>query len=206
MLKRVDVTFYDTFTYAPKPPQVPITHDNFYLAFALQDPDTYDPFIDEGVYIPKGYFKRAEMKGDAFDWKEIPIEIERYQREKFGKSYQKAYEHIDLSKYYCFKDLNNFILEGHFSYLLYSFFYVEYYPCRNTSESKTCQPIETIDHYLKNTFLSFEIENIELTPKDYKNPTRPRNVDVYTTVGKKLFQEIHVFFEVADIETDMDWF
>ena len=34
MLKRVDVTFYDTFTYAPKPPQVPITHDNFYVAFA----------------------------------------------------------------------------------------------------------------------------------------------------------------------------
>ena len=60
MLKRVDVTFYDTFTYAASPPQVPITHDNFYLAFALQDPDTYDPFIDEGVYIPKGYFKELK--------------------------------------------------------------------------------------------------------------------------------------------------
>ena len=62
------------------------------------------------------------MKGDTFDWQEIPIEIERCQREKFGKSYQEAYEHIELSNYYCFKDLNNFILEGHFSYLLYSFF------------------------------------------------------------------------------------
>ena len=97
-------------------------------------------------------------------------------------------------------------MEGHFSYLLYSFFYIEFYPCRNTSESKTCQPIEVIDHYLKNTFISFEIENIELTPKNFKSPTRPRNVDVYTTVGKKLFQEIHVYFEVVDIETDMDWF
>ena len=206
MLKRVDVTFYDTFTYAPKPPQVPITHDNFYLAFALEDPDTYDPFINEGVYFPKGYFKRAEMIGDTFEWKEIPIEIERCQREKFGKSYQEVFEHIDLSGYYCFKDLNNFILEGHFSYLLYSFFYIEFYPCVNTTEKKTCEPIETIDHYLKNTFVTFEIENIELTPKNFKSPTRPRNVDVYTTVGKKLFQEIHVFFEVVDIETDMDWF
>ena len=206
MLKRVDVTFYDTFTYAAKPPQVPITHDNFYLAFALQDPETYDPFIDEGVYIPKGYFKRGEMKGDSFEWKEIPLEIERCQIEKFGQSYQKVFEHIDLTNYYCFKDINNLILEGHFSYLLYSFFYIEFYPCVNTSESKNCKPIETIDYYLKNTFVSFEIENIELTPKNFKSPTRPRNVDVYTTVGKKLFQEIHVFFEVVDIETDMDWF
>ena len=146
------------------------------------------------------------MNGDAFEWKEIPFEIEKCQIEKFGKLYQEVFKHIDLSKYYCFKDLNNFILEGHFSYLLYSFFYVEFYPCLNTSESKTCEPIEIIDHYLKNTFVTFEIENIELTPKDYKNPTRPRNVDVYTTVGKKLFQEIHVFFEVVDIGTDMDWF
>ena len=206
MLKKVDVTFYDTFTYAEKPPQVPITHDNFYVAFALEDPVSYDPFLDEGVYIPKAYFKRAEMKGDTFEWKEIPLEIERCQREKFGQSYQEVFEHIDLTNRYCFKDINNLILEGHFSYLLYSFFYIEFYPCRNTSESKTCKPIETIDHYLKNTFISFEIENIELTPKNYKNPTRPRNVDVYTTVGKKLFQEIHVYFEVVDIETDMDWF
>ena len=206
MLKRVDVTFYDTFTYAAKPPQVPITHDNFYVAFALEDPDSYDPFFDEGVYIPKAYFKRAEMKGDSFEWKEIPLEVERCKREKFGKSYQEVFEHIDLTNRYCFKDINNLILEGHFSYLLYSFFYIEFYPCRNTSESKTCQPIEVIDHYLKNTFISFEIENIELTPKNFKSPTRPRNVDVYTTVGKKLFQEIHVYFEVVDIETDMDWF
>ena len=206
MLKRVDVTFYDTFTYAPKPPQVPITHDNFYVAFALEDPDSYDPFIDEGVYIPKAYFKRAEMNGDAFEWKEIPLEIEKCQIEKFGKLYQEVFKHIDLTNYYCFKDINNLILEGHFSYSLYSFFYIEFYPCRNTSESKTCEPIEIIDHYLKNTFVSFQIENIELTPKNFKSPTRPRNVDVYTTVGKKLFQEIHVFLEVVDIETDMGFF
>ena len=206
MLKKEDVKFYDTFTYAAKPPQVPITHNNFYFAFALEDPFSYDPFIDEGVYIPKAYFKRAEMIGDQFDWKNVPLEIERCKREKFGEHYQEVFQHIDLSNRYCFKDINNFILEGHFSYLLYSFFYIEFFPCVNTSESQNCKPIETIDYYLKNTFISFEIENIELTPKDYKNPTRPRNVDVYTTVGKKLFQEIHVYFEVIDIETDLDWF
>ena len=50
------------------------------------------------------------------------------------------------------------------------------------------------------------MEDIELTPKNYEHPIRPRNVDVYTTVGKRLFQEIHAFFEVVKIETDLDWF
>ena len=206
MLKRVDVTFYDTFTYADKPPAVPLTHNNFYIAFALEDPITYNPFVDESVYYPKAYFKRAEMKGDAFEWKIVELEVERCKLEKFGESYREVFKNVDLYNHYCFKDINNYILEGHFSYLLYSFFYIEFYPCVNTTDSKKCKPLNEIDYYLANTFISFEIENIELTPKNYENPTRPRNTDVYTTVGKKLFQEIHVYFEVVNIETDLDWF
>ena len=206
MLKKVDVTFYDTFTYADKPPAVPLTNNNFYIAFALEDPITYNPFVDESVYYPKAYFKRAEMKGDDFKWQIVELEVERCKLEKFGESYRKVFKNVDLYNHYCFKDINNYILEGHFSYLLYSFFYIEFYPCVNTTDSKKCKPLNEIDYYLKNTFVSFEIENIELTPKNYENPTRPRNTDVYTTVGKKLFQEIHVYFEVVNIETDLDWF
>ena len=206
MLKRVDVTFYDTFTYTDKPPAVSLTHNNFYIAFALEDPITYNPFVDESVYYPKAYFKRAEMKGDDFEWKIVELEVERCKLEKFGESYREVFKNVDLYNHYCFKDINNYILEGHFSYLLYSFFYIEFYPCVNTTESKKCKPLNEIDYYLKNTFISFEIENIELTPKNYENPTRPRNTDVYTTVGKKLFQELHVYFEVVNIETDLDWF
>ena len=205
MMKRVDVTFYDTFTYSPTPPVIPITHDNFYFAFALEHPITYDPFINEGIYIPKASFKRAEMKGEEFEWTVVPLEVERCQLSKFGKNYQDVYRHIDLDNYYCFKDINNFTLEGHFSYLQYSFFYIEFYPCKN-SETVKCENETTMDFYLNNTFISLEMENIELTPKNYEKPIRERNVDVYTTVGKKLFQELHVYFEVVDIETDLDWF
>ena len=206
MLKRIDVTFYDTFTYASKPPAVTITHNNFYIAFALEEPITYNPFIDEGIYYPKAYFKRAEMKGDDFEWKEIELEVEQCKLEKFGESYQEVFKNTDLDNFYCFKDINNYILEGHFSYYLYSFFYVQFFPCINTTDNKKCKPLDEIDYYLKNTFVTFGIEDIELTPKNFKNPIRPRNKNVYTTVGKKLFQEIHAFFEVVNIETDLDWF
>ena len=205
MLKKTDVTFYDTFTYAPTPPAVPISHDNFYIAFALEDPLTYDAFVDEGIYYPKAFFKRAELKGDNFEWEVVELEVERCKLEKFGKSYQEPFKNIDLDHFYCFKNINNFVLEGHFSYYLYSFFYIQIFPCMNNTEEQKCKPLEDIDYYLKNTFVSLEMEDIELTPKDYHHPVRPRSLDVYTTVGKKLFQEIHAYFEVVDIQTDLDW-
>ena len=198
------MTFYDTFTYAEEPPSVKITKENFYGGFALEDPNTYDVFIDEGVYIPKAYFKKAERKGDIFDWQIIELELERCKVENFGSLYQEKFKAKTLNNSYCFKDMD-FVLEGHFSYDLYSFFYIQFFPCVNTTEKQNCKPLEIIDYYLKNTFVSFQFQDIELTPNNYKNPFRPRDVDIYTTVGKNMFKEIHAFFQVVDIQTDMDW-
>ena len=219
MLNRADVVFYDTFSYEPTPPAVKINNNNFYIAFALQDPVTYNPFINERIYYPKTYFKRGEMTNEGFVWDVVELEVERCKKEKFGKSYQEVFKNVDLDNFYCFKDIDNFILEGHFSYYLYSFFYIEFFPCVNFTleyNEKTnntikvlnrnrCESLENIDYYLKNTFVSIEMEDIELNPKSYDHPTRPRNTDVYATVGKRLFQEIHTFFEIVNIETDESW-
>jgi len=96
-------------------------------------------------------------------------------------------------------------LEGHFSYDLYSFFFIQFFPCVNTTEKQNCKPLDLIDHYLKNTFISFQWQDIELTPKNYSYPVRPRDVDIYNTVGKRLFQEIHTYFQIVNIETDIDF-
>jgi hypothetical protein len=204
MLKRTDITFYDTFTYADEPPSIRITNENFYGGFALKDPQTYDAFIDEGVYIPKAFFKRAERKGENFVWQIKEIELEPCKLEKFGSMYQDIFKSKTINNSYCFKEMD-FVLEGHFSYDLYSFFSIQFFPCVNTTEKKNCKPLEIIDYYLKNTFVSFQLQDIELTPNNYETPFHPRNVDVYTTVGKKLFQEIHAFFQIVNIQTDMDW-
>ena len=75
----------------------------------------------------------------------------------------------------------------------------------NTTESSKCKPIEEIDYYLKNTFINLEWQDIELTPKNFNHPIRGRDVDIFTTVGKRLFREIHVFFQIVKIETDLDF-
>ena len=204
MMKKVDVTFYDTFTYAAKPPSVKLNNNNFYGGFALEHPITYDVFIDESIYIPKAYFKRAERKGDNFEWYSVELELERCKLEKFGSHYQDIFKSKTLENLYCFKNMD-FTLEGHFTYDLYSFFYIQFFPCINTTQKQNCKPLEEIDFYLKSTFISFQMEDIELTPKNYHSPIRARDVDIYTTVGKNLFKEIHAYFQVVNIETDMDF-
>ena len=204
MLQKKDVNFYDRFTYAEKPSKVKITNENFYGGFAIEDPNTYDAFIDESIYFPKAFFKRAEKKGDNFTWDTVELELEPCKLEKFGSTYQEKFKSKSLNNLYCIKNMD-FFLEGHFSYDLYSFLYFEFYPCINTSEKQNCQPIEIIDHYLKSTFIQFEWQDIELNSKNYSYPIRARDVDIYTTVGKKLFQEIHAYFQVVKIETDLDF-
>ena len=204
MLKRKEMSFYDTFTYEDKPPSIQLSNENFYGGFALEDPNSYDSFIDEGIYFPKAYFKRTERKGDKFEWEIRELELERCKLEKFGSKYRDLFKTKELNNFYCFKDMN-VILEGHFSYDLYSLFFIQFFPCVNTTESSICKPIEEIDYYLKNTFISLEMQDIELTPTNYSHPVRGRNADIYTTVGKRLFREIHMFFQIVRIETDLDF-
>ena len=204
MFKRIDVTFFDTFIYEDKPPSIQLSNEIFYGGFALEDPNSYDAFIDEEIYYPKAYFKRTERKGDVFEWYVKELELERCKLEKFGSKYRDSFKKKSLNNYYCFKDMN-LTLEGHFSYDLYSLFFIQFFPCVNTTESSKCKPIKEIDYYLQNTFINFEMQDIELTPKNYSHPVRGRNADIYTTVGKKLFREIHAYFQLVRIETDLDF-
>ena len=204
MLKKYDVVFYDTFSCAEEPPIVNLTNENFYGGFALEDPITYDPFINEDIYIPKAYFKRAEKKDGKFEWQVEELELERCQIEKFGSLYKEIFKKKNMQNYYCFKEMD-FSLVGHYNYGVYSFFYIQFFPCINTTEKHNCKPLEEIDYYLKNTFLSFEFQDIDLNPNDYDKPFRPKSVDVYTSIGKRLFKEVHAHYQLVEVQTDMDW-
>ena len=49
-----------------------------------------------------------------------------------------------------------------------------------------------------------EFEDIELNPHNYSYPVSSRNQDIYFTVGKKLFKEVHIFYQIINIETDLE--
>ena len=206
IFKKKDLIFYDTFEYLETPPSIVLNKDIFYGGFALENPVTYDPFIDETIYYPKAYFKKGIRNGDKWSFEIKEIELERCRVEKFGKAFQDKVIHNALNDLYCFKEMNE-TLEGHFSYDIYSFFYIEFFPCINsTNNSNHCKSLDIIDYYLTNTFVCFEMEDIELTPHNYTYPVRGRNQDIYFTVGKRLFQEVHVFYQLINVETNLNFF
>ena len=73
MIKKTEVTIYDVFTYVSKPPSIELSNDNFYGGFALEDPITYDAFIDEEIYYPKAYFYSGHRVEGDMQWEEKEI-------------------------------------------------------------------------------------------------------------------------------------
>ena len=203
MINKRDITFYDTTAHLEEIPEIDATNENFYGGFALEHPETYDNFIDETIYYPKAYYKIGRLEGDDWIWTIKEIELEKCQLEKFGSTYKDKFKNKKLNNLYCFKNVNDKLL-GHFSYDYYSFYFIQLFPCRNTTENSKCQTREKMDYYLKSTFVSFQLQDIEITPLNFSHPVIGRDLDVYATVGKKLFQELHVLYQIVDIETDLD--
>ena len=93
----------------------------------------------------------------------------------------------------------------HYSYDNYSLFFISFFPCINSTENNNhCKPLEVIDYYLKGTFISFQMQDIELTPQNYDFPYLATSKNIYYTISKKLFQEIHTFFQIVNVETNTD--
>ena len=204
MIEKSHGTFYVTYEYEKEPPSIKLSNENFYGGFALENPETYDEFIDETIYYPKAYYKRAERHGKNWEWFIKEIELEKCQIEKFGPLHKDKFKGKELKNLYCFKEINETLM-GHYSYDNYSLFFISLFPCINSTKNYNhCKPIEVIDYYLKGTFFSFQMQDIELTPQNYDFPYLATTKDIYYTISKKLFQEVQVFFQIVNIETDTD--
>ena len=202
-MKKENFIFYDTFSYNENtPPLVNVTKGNFFGGFSIENESTYDPFIDETIYKPKAFFKIKEK------WNECKTEINLItcNETSFGEFYKSKFKDNALDNLYCFENVNHTLL-GHFSYDYYSYFYIQLFPCKNSTENNNkCKPKEIIDKYLKGTFVCMEFQDIELTPEKYSIPVIPRNQDIYFKIGLKLFYEFHVFYQIVNVETDEDFF
>jgi len=104
---------------------------------------------------------------------------------------------------YCPKEID-VLLQGHTTYDVYSYFYVGFYPCVNTTTRQNCKPPEVIDQYLKNTYVIFKMQDIELTPQKFSMPIQLRGKEVNSPASKNLFQNINAYFQIVEFETDND--
>ena len=203
MLERQDVIFYDTFAFTGEIPSIHLDHNNFYGGFGILGPNG-DPMVNEQIYYADTVFWSGKKINNAWVWNSKIIELERCKLEKFGKKYQDMFKNIDLNNMYCLSNVD-VILEGYATSDAYSYFEVNLYPCVNkTKDGIDCYPQPFISQFLKKNQFMFRMQDIELTPQDYKSPVQEREKDIAGPIYDNLKQQIYAYMQVTNIETDED--
>ena len=205
MFKRAEVTFYDTYAFTGEPPKIKLTPDKFYGGFALGNPYTLETFVDDTIYTVTAIYMDGQKINGKWAFVPTPLTIETCKIERFGEKYRDIFKTKNMEKMHCVPFLNH-TLRGHLTYDVYSYYLVKFTPCINsTLNNNHCKSLDIIKKYLTQTFMTFKMEDVDLTPQDYYNPIILRGKEVSANVGKNLFQDIHSFFQVVNIETDEDW-
>ena len=151
----------------------------FSAGFALIHPKYKKPFIDPTIFNAKMFYYSGIKNGFSFDYNITDVPIEICDINKFGSNYQELFSKKELDGYYCVKNLNK-VLEGHLNYDVYSYYNIQFFPCVNTTENKNmCAPKEMISLILNKFGVSFAMQDVDLTPQDYKNPIKHRLKEIY---------------------------
>jgi hypothetical protein len=199
MFKRVDMTFYDSYTFKGLP-SIKLTNNEFFGGFGMGG------IIDERMYyLTVEYVSLANKNGEwvTEDYRLLDTEI--CQLEWFGSEYQEIFADQPLHNYYCIKDVSGMVLEGYSNLERYSYFNVKFYPCANYTRNGT----KCYDYWEKYKFfaankIELKIQDNDLNPEDYENPVIRRRVDMNSPVFKDLYQMIYSYLQIVNIETDKD--
>ena len=201
MLQKVDITFFETYAYSGVP-SIKLTNDLFYGGFSLNG------VIDPTIYFPIVYFYEGHRENGVMVWEEPYkiMELEICQLEKFGERYREIFKNKDLEHSYCLKDVDKITLEG-YSYLdSYKYLYVAFIPCVGyTPDGRQCKSIEEVTNFfLYGAKVTFNIEDVELTPHIYDTPSQPLVKDITGPAFLTLYQQFYTYLQIVILETDQD--
>ena len=78
--------------------------------------------------------------------------------------------------------------------------------CHNkTKNGSDCKPKEVIEQYLNKNVFQFFIQDINLTPLDFYNPSQITQKMITGPVFKNLYQKIYTYMQIINVETDDDY-
>ena len=199
MFKRVDMTFYDSYTFKGLP-SIKLTNNEFYGGFGMGG------IIDERMYyLTVNYVRQAKVNGVWVEEENRLLETEICRFEMFGPDYQEIFADQPLKNYYCIKDVRDLVLEGYSNLERYSYFNVRFYPCVGvTRDGRPCYDYNTKKQFFERNVIELKLQDNDLNPEDYKMPVARRQVDMNSPVFKDIFQLIYSYIQIVNIETDED--
>ena len=199
MFKRIDVTFYDSYTFQGLP-SIKLTNNEFYGGFGM------GRIVDERMYhLTVEYISLVKHNGqwEPNDYRQLETEI--CQLEWFGSEYQDLFADDNINNYYCIKDVKGLILEGYSNLERFSYFKVKFYPCANyTSDGRECYDYTTKSVFFENNNIELKLQDNDLNPENYNYPITRRQVDMNSPVFKDIYQLIYSYIQIVNIETDED--
>ena len=198
MIKKLDIDFYETYSFIGIP-SISLNNQNFYAGFSIGG------IVDKQIYYPVfQYWVESRTNGIKNEPIVKNIDVEVCQLEKFGKNHQDLLKDKPLQNFYCVKEIQEDLI-GYGSLDTFSYYYIMLFPCIGTHPDGTpCKPIEEVTNFFQRTFLEFTVQDIELTPKDYDNPSYPLTKDITTPVFQGLYQSIFGYFQIVNLETNLD--
>ena len=200
MFKRIDVTFYDSYTFKGIP-SIQITNNEFYGGFGMGG------IVDERMYYLTVDYVREELEhGKLVEKERIPLETEICQLERFGSEYQEVFADQPLQNYYCIKDVTGLVLEGYSNLEKFSFFHVRFFPCvgQTKTTGEECYDYATRAAFFAYNKIELKIQDNDLNPENFEKPVLRRRVDINGPVFKDLYQTTFSYIQLVNIETDED--
>ena len=199
MLEKVDISFYETYAFSGTP-SIKLTNDLFYGGFSLGN------IIDDTLYYPVVYYYEGHRVNGEMDWNGTILELEVCQLHKFGERYRDIFKDKHLDKLYCLKDVSQITLEGYSHLDTYKYLLVYFMPCIgiNPFTQRQCQDNAALDAFFAWIKITFNIQDIELTPHIYDTPSQPLEKDISGPAFKTLYQQIYTYLQIVNLETDQD--
>lgn len=118
------------------PSQVLLNNSNYGFSFGLQNPFSYDQFIDESYYRAEAFHMTGKRITNGttsyFNWTTNQLKLELCNIQKFPTNYHHLFKSLPFGNLYCLKN-TAFSLFGTFLNEEYQYIMIKLYECRNNT-------------------------------------------------------------------------
>ena len=198
MIEKVDIDFYETYAFSGIP-TIKLNNNLFYGGFSIGG------IIDETIYFPvvRHYVEKTVNGVRRSEFTDVPLT--KCTLDKFGSRFQHLFADKNLDNLYCMKEVDDY-LTGYSNLDEFSYYYIAIMPCIGYNPNmEACQDIANVTKFFQQTYLEFKLQDVVMTPKDYDEPSIPRNMDITGPVFSFLYQSIYTYLQIVNLETDQDW-
>lgn len=205
MFKRLDVSFSETNGSTGGLPLIHLNKEIFTYGLALSD-DWGQPIFDETIYTPAAFLVGMKTINGIPNPFNHTINFERCDINDFGQNFKRFTSKMDLSKYYCLKNLD-VDFEGYTAAENFTTLIINIKKCKGkTRNGVPCKNDTEIHNSLNRKNLIIFSEDFDLTPNDYEKPVKEKFTINSCPIRLDQFQTFVGYYQLVNIQTENNLF